>query len=151
MSKTFKVSTLEKKSIGTTETFEKVVDGVTYRADLEHWYRWGYVILSGVENQEDLTQHDPLEVTGYDIEDQDFDDGVAAYWHFSDNVTDEMKEEVQTLWDEEGYSGLEENDWSHVDVETYFHGPLEVELISEEPDEEDRTGETVAPKSAWPF
>lgn len=147
MSKTFRVSTVEKKSIGSIETFEKVIDGVTYRADLENWYRWGYAIISGVDNEEDLKQHDPLEITGYEIEDQDFEDGVAAYWHFSSNVTDEVKEEVERLWDEEGYYALEEAGWSHVDTETFFHGPLEIELVSEEEDEQ--TDES--PKSAWPF
>lgn len=155
MSKTFKVSTTQKKSIGCTEIFEKTVDGVTYRAELENWYRWGYVILSGVEDEASLQDHDPLEVTSYDVEDQNYEDGVAAYWNYGSNVTDEMKEEMEAAWDEDWYDGLEELGWYMIDTETYFHGPLELELISEEADPEgDIDDEGVGdapPKSTWPF
>lgn len=145
MSKTFRVSPLEKKSIQSTDIYEKTIDGVLYRAELEHWYRWGYAVLAGVENKEDLTQGDSLEIYGYEVEDHNYDDGVAAYWYYSDDTPEEVREEVERLWDE---GSLEENDWSHIDNETFFHGPLEIELVSEE---EDDAGETVAPKSAWPF
>jgi hypothetical protein len=151
MSKTFKVSPQDKKSIGCTEIFEKTVDGVTYRAELENWYRWGYAIISGVEDETELAQeHGTLEVSGYTIEDHSFDDGVAAYWYYGNNVTDEMKQELEAAWDEDWYDGVEELGWTLIDTETYFHGPLEVEFISEEV-EEDSTGETVAPKASWPF
>jgi hypothetical protein len=149
MSKTFKVSPSQKKSICTTEIFEKTVDGVTYRAELENWYRWGYAVISGVEDETELTENETLEVSGYSIEDHSFDDGVAAYWYYSSNITDEMKEEVETAWDEDWYDGVEEHGWTLIDTETYFHGPIEVEFVSEEVDEDEEEVDPSKPK--WPF
>lgn len=148
MSKTFRVSTTEKKSVASTKTFRKNVDGVQYEAELEIWYRWGNATISEVETESELTEHNTLEITNYDIQDQQLDDVVSSYWYYGSNVLEEMKAEVEATWGEDGYEGLEDSGWSHIDTETFFHGPLEVQFIGEE---DDRIGETIASKSDWPF
>jgi len=156
MSCVYKVSTEHKKSIIHTEIFWKTIGDVKYEARIEQTWRWGYAIISDVEKDSiDLENPDGLLVSDYIIEDQDLDDGVALWFYYSDNVTDEMKEEFESVWEEDGYSGVEEKDWSMWDTELVFIGPLEVELLEETEDEEDDepedTGKTTTPKSTWPF
>ena len=149
--RSFKVATREKKSIVVTETFEKTIDGILYRVDMENTWRWGSAIVSGDDlTEDDLRQENGLEITGWEVDDQQYDDGVAMWFHHSDNTTEQMKEDFERLWDEDGYSGVEEDGWDLVDVETWFYGPLDIELIEEvETDEEEESDEK--PSSAWPF
>lgn len=145
---TCKISTLDKKSIGCTETFEKIIDGETYRVDLEQWWRWGYVIVDENADEIDVSNPDGLIVTDLSINDQSFDDGVSLYFYFSQNMTDELKKEVEELWDDEGYWGLEEAGWEMIDTETVFHGPLEVENLGDTVEEEEQPDDG---KPKWPF
>jgi hypothetical protein len=148
MSCVYKISTQDKKSICQEEIFERVVNGVTQRVTMEQWWRWGYVIISGVEKDEiDPTNPNGLLVSDYSIEDQGFDDGVALWFNYSDNVTDEEKEQFEAAWDENGYEGIEELDWSQWDTETTFIGPLEIELLEEIEEEEEED----SPKGTWPY
>lgn len=148
--RSFKVSTQDKKSIVVTETFEKKVGDQWYRVDMENTWRWGYAIVSGEDlTEDDLKQEGGLEITGWEVDDQNYDDGVALWFNYSDNVTDEMKEEFERLWDDDGYSGVEENGWDLVDVETWFYGPLDIELVEEVETEEEPPSDSSKP--AWPF
>lgn len=149
MSCVYKISTEEKKSICQEEIFTRTVDGVDYEVRMEQWWRWGYVIISGVEKDEiDPTNPNGLLVTDYSIEDQDLDDGVSLWFNFSENTPDEMKEEFEAAWDEDGYSGIEDLGWSQWDTEMTFCGPLNVELVEEVEDEEE---EDSGDKPTWPF
>lgn len=151
MSCTYKVSTRDKKSIVQTEIFIKTVDGVAYEARMENTWRWGHAVISDVE-KDSIDPSGDLLVSDYCIEDQQYDDGVALWFYYSDNVPEEVREEFEQAWDEDGYSGIEENGWLSWDVETTFIGPLEVELIEEVEDEEDEDDDSIPNKQGtWPF
>lgn len=144
----WKISTKDKKSVVVTETFLKEVDGEVFRAEMETTYRWGHVIVADNCKDLDIENDGGLYLGQFDIEDQEQDDGVACWWTYSDNVTDEMKQEVEAAWDEDWYEGLENADWELDDTEVWFYGPLEVVDLG---GEENKVGETVAPKASWPF
>lgn len=150
--RTFRVSTQDKKSIVVTETFEKKVGDRWCRVDMETTWRWGSAVVSGEDlTEDDLRQENGLEITGWEVDDQQYDDGVALWFHYSDNVTEEMKQEFEQLWDDDGYSGVEENGWNLADVETWFYGPLNIELVEEVETEDDEGQSEDKPSSAWPF
>lgn len=148
MSCTYKISTNEKKSIVEVETFTKTVGDQTYEVKIEQTWRWGWVIISDVEDTIDPENPDGLLVTDYSIDDQTFDDGCSLWFTYSDNVPDEEKELFESAWDDEGYCGIEDIGWSSWDTEIAFHGPLEVELLEQTDDEEE---EEEQPKKKWPF
>lgn len=148
MNCTYKISTLEKKSICQEETFTKTVGDQSYEVRIEQWWRWGYVVISEVDHTLDADNPDGLVVSDYCIEDQDLNDGVALYFHYSKNVSDEEKELFESAWEEDGYSGIEDIGWSQWDTETTFVGPLEIELIEQTDDEPEPVQPT---KGTWPF
>ena len=151
MSCVYRISPKDKKSIIHTEIFWKTIGDEKYEVRMEQTWRWGHAVVSDIEKDSiDPENPDGLLVSDYCIEDQDMDDCVALWFYYSDNVTDEMKEEFETTWDEDGYSGVEEKDWSLWDTELVFIGPLEVELEEEVEDEEDDS-EPVVSKGTWPF
>ena len=144
----WKIETATKKAIVVTETFFKTDGDQTYRMNIETTWRWGHVIVSDDVHDLDLVNEDGLEVSGFDIEDQEYDDGCALWFTFSDNVPEEIRELAESAWDEEGFYGLEELGWSHDDTETWFWGPLTIEDLGgdEEPEEPKEQ-----PKGTWPF
>lgn len=150
MSCTYKIATQDKKSIVHEEFFRLDQGDQTYEARMEQTWRWGYAVITDVEKD----SIDPLNpngflVTDYDIEDQDLVDGVALYFHYSDNVTDEMKEAFELAWDQDGYEGVENLGWTQWDMEMTFLGPLEIELLEEVEDEEEEDVGTYS--NTWPF
>lgn len=151
MSCTYKVSTEEKKLIVQEEIFQMTKDGKFLEARIEQTWRWGYAVITDVEKDSiDPANPQGFEVTGYDIDDQDFQDGVSTWCRYSDNVPDEMRIEFERAWEDDGYEGVENLGWSQWDVETFFYGPLKVELLEEVADEESE--EDIPPSAAaWPF
>ena len=142
-----KISTLDKKSIVVTEYYTKQVGDEVYRFDVETVWRWGYVIVE--ENADDIEIHDnELVVTDYSIVDQDYQDGTSLFWTFSDNVPDEVREDIELFLEENDYSQVEELGWWLDDVVTVFIGDLEIEQLDDEDEEEP----VVDPnKPTWPF
>ena len=128
--KKYKVSTLEKKSIQEVETWYK--DGQSFTID--QWWRWGHVIISVADDEEfDIEaikrNEDGFNVDAYDVWDRDLDDGVALA--FDTDGDEELEEEVQAMWDDEGYSSFEQAGWNIEDGSTMFYGPLAVELVDD--------------------
>ena len=150
MSCTYKVSTLDKKSIVETYIFHKTIDGELYEARCEQTWRWGYSTISGVEKDSiDTENPDSFVVTDYETEDGDLDDGVALWFYYSDNVTQEMREQFEAAWEDSWFEGVENLGWEQWDRELVFYGPLEVELLEEVEDEEQEYSPPQPGK--WPF
>jgi len=42
-------------------------------------------------------------------------------------MSDEERERMDELWDEDGYDGWEGDGWYNDDTETWFYGPLSLE------------------------
>lgn len=149
MTCTYKVSTLDKKSICQEEIFQKIVGNEVFEVRMEQWWRWGYVVLSEVAKDEiDADNPNGLLVTDYSIEDQDLNDGVALWFTYSENMTEEDKQQFESAWEEDGYGGIEELGFNPWDVEMTFVGPLEVELLEEQ---DEQPSDEQPTKGAWPF
>lgn len=128
--KKYKISTLEKKSIQDQETWYK--EGRSFTVD--QWWRWGYVIIT-VEDDEEFDieaikrNEDGFNTDAYEVWDRDLDDGVAL--EFYTDGDEELYEEVQAMWDDEGPASFEQQGWNIEDGSTTFYGPLEVELVDD--------------------
>jgi hypothetical protein len=149
MSCTYKISTLDKKSIVQEEIFTKTSGNESYEVRMEQTWRWGYVVVSEVEDTIDPDNPDGLMVTDYCIEDQDLSDGVSLWFTFSDNVPEEERKLFEEAWEEDGYAGIEDLGWTPWDMEMMFHGPLEVELLEQTEDSDEE--EQQPSKGTWPF
>ena len=131
----YEISTKEKKNVYTTSYYkmpdEGVAAGKTFR--MEEMYRWGKVTI---ESDEPITESSdpykfPLEVTGYDVLDQEMDDGCSLYFKFDDTWTDEEKQYIEDIWETECYSGFDEKGIWLDEVDTEFYGPLEIEEVKQ--------------------
>lgn len=123
---TWVLKTLEKKSVEETEFWTK--DGQTIKRITG--FRWGTVSCENDERPDiDLTNPDGLEVfaTDYDFELDSLDDGWYGDVEYPEDMSDEERERMDELWDEDGYDGWESDGWYNDDTETWFYGPLSLE------------------------
>ena len=90
----------------------------------EYGWRWGSASFESEEFPDiDLKNDDGFNVTE-DLEypDMYFDDGCWSFNTFCDELTEEEKEQLQYMDDEE----LEENGWTLHYIDTYYSGPLKL-------------------------
>ena len=123
---TWVLTTEEKKNVVETEFWTK--DGNTIKRSTG--FRWGTVYCESDERPDiDLDNPDGLEVfaTDYDFELDNLDDGCWADVEYPDHMTEQERERMDELWDEDGYDAWEGDGWSQTDTETWFHGPLSLE------------------------
>ena len=59
------------------------------------------------------------------------DDGVWLQFEGSKNVTEEMLSEFEELFEEDGYSGVEEADWVDHDCEIFINTGLNIIIDGE--------------------
>jgi hypothetical protein len=93
------------------------------------WYRWGSWSMESDQRPDvDLDNPDGYDVYGsdYDWELVDMTDGVSAEWEFPDDMDAAEQTRIEELYDEEGYSGLEEDGWDNSETEVFIHGLLEL-------------------------
>lgn len=126
----YKISTTEKKNIRQVEQW----GSDKYSFDIEQWWRWGYVTIEVRDDEEfdieAITENkNGFWATDYSIIDQEMDDGVAMDINTYGN--EELREEVDAMFEDEGYLSLEEAGYSCEDIETTFFGKLEVELLEQ--------------------
>ena len=55
---------------------------------------------------------------------QEMIDGCWVDWTFSVDFDEEEQEEIQALWDEEYFEGLEGDGWFVEETEQWIHGPI---------------------------
>lgn len=126
---TYKIKTLEKKNIWETQywtddsgrSFEKV-----------EMFRWGEAVITTEEPLDIETiskNEDGFYITDHVIEDINFDDGCALYFEECFGIEEDWIEEI---WDQDGTMGFEDSGFEVEDIETVFHGPLEIEEIVDE-------------------
>lgn len=142
----------EKKSVYTCTTYympdeSEVAPGKVFY--MKEMYRWGHCI---VRSDEKPAQHPtdpysfPFELSEYETEDQESDDGCSLYFEFGDEWTEEERQYVEDLWEEDQWSAFEENEIYADDCDTEYVGPLEVTCVDETPEPE-----TPKPTGGWPF
>lgn len=123
---TWVLTTAEKKNVVETEFWTK--DGKTIKRSTG--FRWGTVYCeSDTRPDIDLANPDGLEVfaTDYDFELDSLDDGCWADVEYPEDMSEEERERMDELWEEDSYSAWEEEGWINSDTETYFNGPLSLE------------------------
>jgi len=123
---TWILTTNEKKNVVEIEVWHK--DGKTIKRSTG--FRWGKVYCESddkpdidLENSEGISVFD----SGYDFELDSLDDGCWVDVEYPEDMDDEERKRMDTLWDEESYDGWEGKGWSQDDCETWFHGPLSLE------------------------
>lgn len=130
-----------KKNIQEIEYFSK--DGVFI--EFEHWWRWGYAKFQVPDDVDfkayledafdiDLESDSGLDIhsTEYDVIDHSFDDGVAGYWNFPDDMDEEERERIEELYNDTWTEGLENDGWKPLDMETIFHGPFDLIKVEDD-------------------
>ena len=123
---TWVLKTLDKKSVEETEFWTK--DGKTIKRITG--FRWGTVYCESDERPDiDLSNPDGLEVfaTDYDFELDNLDDGWYVDVEYPEDMSDEERERMDELWNEDSYDGWEGDGWTNDDTETWFYGPLSLE------------------------
>lgn len=100
-------------------------------------YRWGTftVETNNDEPPEDIDPDNPDGINMYDYfsdnaengaELDSMDDGCYMDWTWDEKMTEEDRAEVERLWEEDSYNGLETAGWYNSETEAWLFGPLEI-------------------------
>lgn len=136
----YRITPLEKKSISITyEMFRENADGSISWFNVEDHYRWGVGFLaedmdcnlSAADDSAQYCKPDDGEYEGCE-----FDDQVACWFEFSDDITEEEREEIKKSYlegNEDGICGAgwlfdAEHEWQEEDSYVVVAAPYKVEL-----------------------
>ena len=134
-----KVTNEIKKSVIEVETWTNLDKQVA--VDIETGWRFSTYTLDLQEQDEPIDPENKhgFIVTDYQIEDMDSSDSFSfsfnEVWRMNGDeplTEDEQGDiiaELETLWEDGGWSALEEAGWDHYDTETFIYGPLIVEEV----------------------
>lgn len=118
---------------------------------MDEMYRWGRCVVRSNDKPQqhaDDPYSYPFNLSDYEIEDQESDDGCSLEFVFEDGDewSEEEKQYIEDLWEEDLYSAFEDNGICVDDCDTQYYGPLEITCI-------DNTIEPEKPKptGGWPF
>lgn len=132
MMEKFNISTEHKKCVQEVDFWYK--DGMTIRREVG--WRWGngtitvhdeeqkQALLSDVESEE-------INVYDYEFELDSLDDGCWDDVEYPEEMSEEERERMDELWDEDTYEGWETEGWSIGDNELWFTGPIKLEKVEE--------------------
>ena len=67
--------------------------------------------------------------TEYDWEMQEMIDGSWVEWTFDISFDEEEQEEIQNLWDENSFEGLEGQGWYNEETEHWIFGPISLKNL----------------------
>lgn len=149
----WEVRPIEKKCVYVRTTYimpddSDVAPGKTFYMD--EMYRWGRCIVKS-DTKPEAHPTDPysnsFRLDDYEVEDQECDDGCSLDFEFEDDDdwTEEERKYVEDLWEEDSWSGFDDNEIYVDECETQYVGPLEVTCVDETPAEEPK------PTGGWPF
>lgn len=127
---TWKVSTTQKKSVEEHELWQKndmvirVING----------YRWGtWTVETEDDDPPELDQTEGpgadavnMYDCGYDTELVSLDDGWYGDIIWPDDMSDDERERLQEIWDEDWSAGWEAEGWTQYDTECWASGELEI-------------------------
>ena len=133
----YTVSTKDKKSVEEHELWQKD-DLVIRRITGFRWGVWTVETNDGTEpvlNQYSGPGGDAINMYDYydenveSIELEMLDDGWYSDVIWPDDMSDEERQRLEELYDEEGYSGWEEDGWINYETECWAYGPLNIEKL----------------------
>lgn len=148
MPKVYAVSTEDKKSVEEIEIWSK--DDYVIRHTTG--WRWGKVYITVEDGDElEITAENPdgVNVYDYDCEIESLDDGWFEDFEYPEDMDEEEQTRLNELWEEDSYSGWEEDGCYHSETELWFYGPLKIELV-EETAEEPAPMPSAEVKNSWP-
>lgn len=142
----YKITPLEKKSIiAHYEMYRENADGTVSWFNLEDHYRWGSGFLA---EDEECNLNNASGNQAYAKMDQgeyegcEFDDSVACYWEFSDDITEEEQEKIKNCYcygddDDDGRGGAGwlyegNHEWQFEDEYVTVLGPYKIEFCEED-------------------
>lgn len=136
----YRITPLEKKSIHIVyEMFRENDDGSISWFNIEDHYRWGQGFIE--EDMECNLEADPTrsqycKADAGEYEGCEFEDGVACYFEFSEDITEEEKESIKGSYYEGGAGWLfdGEHDWQEEDSYVVVDAPYKVEFCSDNGD-----------------
>lgn len=98
------------------------------------WYRWG----SWQTQTDERVDIDVVNPDGYDIYNShvnwelvDMVDGCEVQWEFPADMSETEQELLQSIYSEDGYSGLEDSGWDTIETDVIVYGPLELVPVLE--------------------
>lgn len=125
----WKVTNEHKKSVFEHELWQK--DDMVIRRITG--FRWGSVLIETDGEKPVLDQTDGPSADAVDLYNSEYnheldllDDGWYGDTIWPDDMSEEEQERLEQIWDEDYYSGWEEEGWVLYDNELWFHGPLEI-------------------------
>jgi hypothetical protein len=123
----YTVSTKEKKNVEEREIWVK--DNLTIIRT--SGFRWGsYTIEVDDDEELDIDPANPdgidMNCCGYDSELVSMDDGWYGDVEYPESMSDEERERMDAIWEEDYYDGWEGEGWMQTDTEAMFYGPLEI-------------------------
>jgi hypothetical protein len=129
----YKIATTEKKMVYTTEVWQRGSD----MFEIEEMWRWGSAVIRIDDGEpfdiEEVKQNkNGFVLDDCWVEDRELDDGCSL--DFVSTSTEELREEIEQLWDEGSYSSLEAAGFDCNDTGCIFYGELSVELVGEDND-----------------
>lgn len=125
----YKISPIEKKSIVVNTTYKTGEPSVYHNGDKfisrEETFRWGYAVIEAYKK--DIPTNEEVVVTGFELVDHLYEDGVAVFWDYPEDMSDEEKENIENIFDEDGDDGLEKLGWFYFDNEDKILPPFKIE------------------------
>jgi hypothetical protein len=117
-----------KKSLVEVEHYHK--DGKT--VEYETGWRWGtFYCETEDDNPPDINDGDDLYDCGYDVELQETTDGCWAEYRFSENISDEEREELEEFFEENSAYDLESLGWVQGDTQMFIQCEPEITKVDE--------------------
>lgn len=158
MNKVYRITPLEKKSIyARYEMFRDNADGSTSWFNVEDHYRWGQGFI-----EEDMDVNLPREGDQYAYCDPnagwgaELDDGVAQFFEFSDDMSDEEQQQIKEDFYDGGagwlYGG--DHDWQEEDSSIIVIAPFKIDLCKDDGtviQENLPPRKLSEPAKGWPF
>lgn len=134
----YRVTPLEKKSIYIRyEMFRENVDGTISWFNVDDHYRWGRGFLAedmdcNLSFADDSEQY--CKAGDGEFESCEFEDGVACYFEFSDDITEEEQEHIKESYADGGAGWLYDDpahSWQEEDCYVVVSAPYIVEFCDE--------------------
>lgn len=134
-----KVTNEVKKNVIEIETW--IHEDKEIGVDIETGYRFGTYVIDIEEEDEPIEAENLVGtiITDYNIEEVETTDSFSFSFaevfktNASQPLTEEQQDsiisELESLFDEGGFSAMEEAGWSHHNTETYIYGPLIIEEV----------------------
>ena len=135
----YRITPLEKKSVSIVyEMFRNNDDGSVSWFNIEDHYRWGAGFIE--EDMECNLNHDTSQsqycrADAGEYEGCDFEDGVACYFDFSEDITEEEQEQIKEAYFEGGAGWLyddPDHNWQEEDSYVIVLPPYKIEFCDED-------------------